>query len=325
MPREHKGDSLLAERKDYVAFDLETTGLDPRWDDIIEIGAIKIRNGAEADRCQQFINPGRAIPAIVTEITGIDDAMVENAPALADVLPDFLDWIGDDLLLGHNVNFDVNFLYDSAEELCGRPVGNDFIDTLRLARYLYPKERHNRLVDLIARFSIAETQEHRALSDVEQTIACYDWMLAHMRDEGIPFPSGDGRRCSGQSPLFRGEEQLLQIDAADEITPDSAFEHQVFVFTGALKCMTRANAQQAVANLGGINGKSVTKDTNYLVTGSTDYNAALKGAKSSKWLKAEKLQLAGQDITIISEDVFYDMLGDSIVEAPTASETKQLK
>ncbi len=73
--------------------------------------------------------------------------------------------------------------------------------------------------------------------------------------------------------------------------------------------MTRANAQQAVTNLGGINGKTVTKDTNYLITGSTDYNAALKGSKSSKWLKAEKLQLVGQDLNIISEDVFYDMLG----------------
>ena len=319
MPREHKGASILANKNDYVAFDLETTGLDPRWDDIIEIGAVKVRNGQPADRYEQLINPGRPIPSIITEITGINDDMVKDAPALADILPGFLEWIGDDILLGHNVNFDINFLYDNAEELGEKPVDNDFIDTLRLARYLYPEERHNRLRDLIARFDIAETQQHRALADVEQTVACYQWMLHHMEKNNIPFPTGEGRRRGGTSPLFRGEEQLLQIAPQDEITPDPAFEGHTFVFTGALKKMTRANAQQAVTNLGGINGKSVTKETNYLVTGSTDYNSALKGAKSSKWLKAEKLQLAGQDIAIISEDVFYDMLGDSIAEASSAA------
>ena len=322
MPRERKGASILTNQNDYVAFDLETTGLDPRWDDIIEIGAVKVRNGQPADRYEQLINPGRPIPSVITEITGIDDDMVKDAPALADVLPGFLEWVGDGILLGHNVNFDINFLYDSAEELCEEPVDNDFIDTLRLARYLYPEERHNRLRDLISRFGIAETQQHRALADVEQTIACYRWMLRHMEENNIPFPTGDGRRRGGTSPLFRGEGQLLQIAPQGEITPDPAFEDLTFVFTGALKKMTRANAQQAVTNLGGINGKSVTKETNYLVTGSTDYNSALKGAKSSKWLKAEKLQLAGQDINIISEDVFYDMLGDSIADAPTVAESK---
>lgn len=317
MPREHKGASLLAARKDYVALDIETTGYDPRWDDIIEIGAIRVRDGQPVDRYEQLVNPGRKLPAIITEITGITDDMLTGRPRLDEILPGFLDWVGDEPILGHNVNFDINFLYDNAIELCGRPVSNDFIDTLRLARYLYPQERHNRIQDLIVRFGIADTQSHRALADVEQTIACYDYMIEHLEELRAVLPEDEGRRRGGSGPMFRGEDQLLQIAPADEITPDPAFENQVFVFTGALKRMTRANAQQAVTNLGGINGKSVTKDTNYLVTGSTDYNAALKGAKSSKWLKAEKLQLSGQDITIISEDVFYDMLGDSIAEAPS--------
>lgn len=325
MPREHKGASLLAARKDYVALDIETTGYDPRWDDIIEIGAIRVRDGQPVDRYEQLVNPGRKLPAIITEITGITDDMLTGQPRLDEILPGFLDWVGDGPILGRNVNFDINFLYDNAIELCGRPVSNDFIDTLRLARYLYPQERHNRIRDLIVRFGIADTQSHRALADVEQTIACYDYMIEHLEELRAALPEDEGRRRGGSGPMFRGEGQLLQIAPADEVTPDPAFENQVFVFTGALKRMTRANAQQAVTNLGGINGKSVTKDTNYLVTGSTDYNAALKGAKSSKWLKAEKLQLAGQDITIISEDVFYDMLGDSIAEAPSASETKQPK
>lgn len=78
IPREHKGASVLADRKDYVALDLETTGYDPRLDEIIEIGAIKVRNGQPIDRYGQLINPGRHIPNIVTEIHGIDDGMVKK-------------------------------------------------------------------------------------------------------------------------------------------------------------------------------------------------------------------------------------------------------
>ncbi|KFI49922.1 DNA polymerase III [Bifidobacterium biavatii DSM 23969] len=320
MPREYKGASILASKDDYVSLDLETTGFDTRQDDILEIGAIRVRDGKPVERYEQLVNPGYAIPIFITNLTGISNDMVKDAPVLADVLPVFLDWLGDDLILGHNVNFDVNFLYDSAETLLGRSVSNDFIDTLRLARYLYPKERHNRLSDLIVRFNIAETQSHRSIADVEQTVACYQWMLRYMAENGISFPDKDGRRYS-DTPLFRGKDQLLRVMPQGDITPDPAFDGMTFVFTGALKKMTRSSAQQAVINLGGINGKTVTKDTNYLVTGSTDYNASLKGAKSSKWLKAEKLRLAGQDINIISEDVFYDMLGDSVSVISMAAET----
>lgn len=192
MPRERKGASILTNQNDYVAFDLETTGLDPRWDDIIEIGAVKVRNGQPADRYEQLINPGRPIPSVITEITGIDDDMVKDAPALADVLPGFLEWVGDGILLGHNVNFDINFLYDSAEELCEEPVDNDFIDTLRLARYLYPEERHNRLRDLISRFGIADAP----------TVA-----------ESKPSPKGKGAMWNPAEEMANGKPAGTEIEA----------------------------------------------------------------------------------------------------------------
>ena len=321
MLRDDKGYSVLASRDTYTALDLETTGLDPQADMIIEIGAIRIRNGAEVERYHQLVNPVRPIPPVVTDITGITDDMVADQPTVEEVLPAFISWLSDDLILGHNVNFDVNFLYDASMRITGNPVTNDFLDTMRLARYLYPEEKHNRLIDLVNRFGIGETQTHRALDDVEQTIACYEFMRKRISDEDISMPANEGRR-SGSASIFRDEDNLLQIAPAEEVTPDPAFDGRTFVFTGALKRMTRENAQRAVSNLGGVNGKGVTKSTNYLVTGSTDYNAALKGAKSSKWLKAEKLQASGQDIRIISEDVFYDMLGDSIAGAPAQSQLK---
>ncbi len=322
MLRDDKGYSVLASRDTYTALDLETTGLDSHADMIIEIGAIRIRNGDEIERYHQLVNPGRPIPPAVTDITGITDDMVADQPAVEEVLPAFVSWLSDDLILGYNVNFDVNFLYDASVRITGNPVTNDFLDTMRLARYLYPEEKRNRLIDLVNRFGIDETQTHRALDDAEQTIACYEFMRKRISDdEDISMPANEGRR-SGSASIFRGEDNLLQIAPAEEVTPDPAFDGRTFVFTGALKRMTRENAQRAVSNLGGVNGKGVTKSTNYLVTGSTDYNAALKGTKSSKWLKAEKLQASGQDIHIISEEVFYDMLGDSIAGAPAQSQLK---
>ena len=314
MAREHKGSSLLKATDTYVCLDLETTGYDPRWDDIIEIGAIKIEHGKPVDTYHTLINPGRKIPLIVTEISGITDDMVKDAPPLTEMLPGFLDWIGEDLLLGHNANFDINFLYDNAEDICGRPVANDYVDTLRLARYLYPEEPHNRLRDLIVRFGIAQEQEHRALADVEQTISCYDYMIRHMEEDSIPFPPYEGRMVNKSGvpsvPILFHRGDTITVNPAAEIHPDPAFQGRTFVFTGALERMVRKDAQQAVLNLGGIVGTGVTKKTNCLVIGSTEYNATLRGKKSSKQIKAETLRAAGQDIDIISENVFYDMLGD---------------
>jgi len=178
--REYKGKSLLALVPDYVAVDIETTGLDPQQNDIIEIGAIRIIDGQKAGSFSSLINPGYEIDEFITGLTGITNEMLASAPAIEDVLPHFLEFVGESIVLGHNVNFDVNFIYDNCESTLGRSFANDFVDTMRLSRRLYPEHRHHRLSDLVGRFGVGEAVEHRALADAEQTFRCYEYMKMYI-------------------------------------------------------------------------------------------------------------------------------------------------
>ena len=178
--RPHKGRSLLVAMEDFTAVDIETTGLSPRWSAIIELGAVRFRAGRAVDEVSLLVNPGFDLPAGITELTGITDDMLWTAPYLMDVLPYFLDFVGSDVILGHNVNFDVNFLYDRAILLGLGPVRNDFVDTMRLSRRLYPDMEHHRLCDLTERFGIVPDTAHRALADCYTAAACYEIMKPYI-------------------------------------------------------------------------------------------------------------------------------------------------
>ena len=95
---------------DYVVIDLETTGLSPKYEKIIEIGAVRIRNGEVSDTFSTFVNPGKSLPPRITELTGINEAELVNAPYIEEILDEFLDFIGDDVLMGHNLLFDYSFI-----------------------------------------------------------------------------------------------------------------------------------------------------------------------------------------------------------------------
>ena len=219
-----KGDSILQPAKDYVVLDVETTGLDPRHDEIIEIAALRVRNHEAAERFTSLIKPQQRISERITELTGITNEMVQDAPAIAQVMPAFRSFIGDDLLVGHNVNFDINFLYDQSERCGLGAITNNFLDTLRLSRRLYPEEKHHRLEDLVQRFGVGDNVEHRAMSDVLQTKACYDAMRGEIQTCGITMkpPTRTGS-SEAMDTYFEGEdlrkagnleEALAKFDAA---------------------------------------------------------------------------------------------------------------
>ena len=133
----------------YVAIDLETTGIGAKRERITEIGMVKVENGAVTDTYHTLVNPGRPIPEHITELTGIDDDMVKDAPTLEQKLPAFLDFIRGYKLVGHNIHtFDTNFIYDAALTLCGVQLRNDYIDTLYMARKCLPQLSHHRLGDV---------------------------------------------------------------------------------------------------------------------------------------------------------------------------------
>lgn len=295
--REHKGKSLLIFPDDYVAIDLETTGLDPRYEEIIEVAGIKYENGQEAGRFESLVNPHQEIGDFITELTGITNEMLKTAPDADEVLPDFFAFIGNLPVVGHNVNFDVNFLYDSSPE--EQPFSNDFIDTMRLCRRLYHDLPNYKLSTLVDYLGVTDQVEHRAFADCLAAQACFQKMKEEAdRLGGLPEPSWKHFGSLSKSITPR----------TTDFNMDSPVFGMSFAFTGKLERMTRKEAMQAVADAGGILCDGVVASTNYLVLGDNDYCKAIRGGKSNKQKKAEKMQLAGSDIAVISEDIFYDML-----------------
>ena len=173
--RIYKGNSLIEDFKDYVVVDIETTSLDHfRDDEILEISAIRVRDKKEVKYFSKIIKIREEVGCYTTQLTGITSEMVEKeGEDLIKVLKSFQRFVGKDIIVGHNVNFDINYLYDSMEENLGEYLTNDFVDTLRLSRRLLPEMKHHKLDDLIDYFHLKRRNEHRALNDCVLTNQLY--------------------------------------------------------------------------------------------------------------------------------------------------------
>ena len=165
------GKGIVAFPLDYTVIDLETTGLNPENELIIEFAAVRVRNGQVTNTFQQLCDPGFPISPLITGITGISDDMVRFCPNPRQVLPDFLDFIGDDFVVGHNVLFDVRFIARSAEVF-----RNNYIDTMKIFRKLHPTLPHHKLSDMVEFYGKLNESAHRALSDCYATQACFEAM-----------------------------------------------------------------------------------------------------------------------------------------------------
>jgi len=149
---------------EFVAFDLETTGLSSRTDTIIEIGAVLMKNGKELDRFQTFVAPGRKLEQKIIDLTGITDAMLAGAPSIEEVLPKFLEFVGDRVLVAHNSDFDTGFIRAACEKL-GIPYNFTAADTLILSQNLLPQLNKFKL-DIVANaLSLPDFNHHRAADD----------------------------------------------------------------------------------------------------------------------------------------------------------------
>ncbi|RAL25594.1 PolC-type DNA polymerase III [Thermoflavimicrobium daqui] len=153
----------------YVVFDVETTGLSAVHDVIIELAAVKIQNGEIIDRFSEFANPHRPLAQHIIELTHITDAMVKDAPEIDDVITRFLTFIEGCTLVAHNARFDMGFLQEAVKRLGQEPVKNPVLDTLELARFLFPTMKNHRLNTLADRLGVNLEQHHRAIYDAEAT------------------------------------------------------------------------------------------------------------------------------------------------------------
>ena len=307
VQRNFKGKSIIDFPTDYVLFDIETTGLDSECDEIIEIGALKVRNTTVVNQFHSLIKPKHSIDEFITELTGITNEMVKDAPSIKDVLPLFADFIGEDILIGHNVNFDINFIYDNLLRYKFSPLINNYVDTLRLARRILPDLKHHRLKDLADYYNVDTDGNHRSMKDVEITKCIYDKLKIDTEEKYGTIT--DFIDLCKHKP--RNTIKFSNIKATtDNINEENPLYNKFVAITGTLEKMQRKDAMQLIANLGGICQDGVNKGTNYLILGNTDYNPQLRGKKSSKLLKAEEMKVKGYDIEIISENVFYDILNE---------------
>lgn len=282
----------------YCVLDLETTGLEPEWNEIIEIAVLRVRNGNTTDVYHTLVKPDEEIDSFITDLTGITNEMVADAPKINDVINGVFDFIGNDLIVGHNVSFDLRFLANAL----GHDFNNRYADTMQISRKVYPDLPHHRLTDLKSLLNI-EAQSHRAQGDCEATLALYEAMKEKIRTENISLESSH----SSGSRLDLSKLTVTDASAAD---PDNIFYGMHCCFTGKLERYTRAEAAQIIVNIGGYADNSVTKHTDYLILGNSDAMKYYNKEKSSKTLKAEKLMREGGQIRIISESLFYDSLSD---------------
>ena len=405
--RELKGNSLIDNIDNYTVIDIETTGLDPKVNKIIELAALKVRNNQVVDKFNSLINPQVEINSFITELTGISQDMVKDAPILDEIIQEYLDFIGEDIIVGHNVNFDINFIYDNSITLLKKAVENNYIDTLRISRLNTNVENH-KLQTMAKYYNIDYTNAHRALKDCYITKELYSCLKNEIsklnitknniienfvipkknvflnkkvvikgaiKNYGYDFIEKIVQKCNASSVgnifynntdililsqgmykkynefpedkvgaiilkarnleksgklIVLSEEEFLKLNNinimfsnskksirakdiiadAKEIDKDNFFYNKECVFTGTFEKLSRKECMQIIANLGGKNRDNVTKDTKYLILGNNDYNPILKGKKSNKLVKAENAKLNGQDIEIISENVFYDLIED---------------
>ena len=332
IERKEKGKSLLAFPQKYVCLDLETTGLSPQYDEIIEICAIKIDSGKEIERFQTLVKPENEIDEYISELTGITNELVADAPHIKDVLPSLIDFLSDWVIVGHNVNFDINFVYDNCLEYMNSYFKNDFVDTMRLSRKVVPALKHHRLEDLVKYFNIEIEGAHRAAYDCAATICCLEKLKAVAVDTYGDVESALYEFTKGhKQKKYKPSDDLRKLSVtADYIDTDNPFYEKNVVFTGTLEKMVRKDAAQLVVNLGGFAQNNVTKTTDYLVLGNNDYCNTIKDGKSNKQKKAENLILSGSDLKIIPENVFYDIISEWIrdseqTEYATAENEPQTK
>ena len=195
--------------REYVSLDLETTGLEPKKDRIIEIGAVKIRDGQIQETHATLVDPQTKIPERITELTGISSRMVEGKPFGQEAVKGLLDFCGELPLLGHNIMFDYSFVKHSAVNM-----GMDFekkgMDTLKLARNLLPDLESKSLQNLRQYYHLPQEEAHRALEDALTTFRLYERLREEFEEKNPAFlPSGTDLQSEAPGPYYSGPKTLL--------------------------------------------------------------------------------------------------------------------
>ena len=182
----------------YCVLDLETTGFSFRTEKITEVGIMKVKNGEVIDEFSCFVNPEKPIPQRVVEVTNITDDMVKDAETIDKVMPKILEFVGDSVLVAHNADFDIGFLKYNAKNL-GLSLENTYLDTLRLAKDLFPDYKKYKLGKIAENLGIKVEVAHRALDDVDTTVKVLNVMLKMLKDKGVETLDDITKKVAGDA------------------------------------------------------------------------------------------------------------------------------
>lgn len=225
----------------YVCIDLETTGLDPKRDKIIEIGAVKVEKGEITEEWNAFVNPGRKLEKRIVELTGIRDGQLADAKKIPEILPEFFEFLGDHVLLGHFVLFDFSFLKKAAvnERLAFERQG---VDTLKIARK-YLKDLESRSLGTLCKYYGIPHTAHRALEDARATAALFQKLMENF---------GEKEKEEGEKSLFLPKPLLYQAKRDTPLTIAQKeqlyklFDRHKLIADYEIESLTRSEASRKI-------------------------------------------------------------------------------
>lgn len=172
------------EESNFVVFDIETTGLSPLKDEIIEIGAVKINRGQVIDTFNEFVKPNHSIPYHITKLTGITNETVKDANKIDKILPRFIDFVKDSVLVAHNAQFDLGFILAECTKM-NIDLNNPVIDTLNLSRALYPELKNHKLKTIAEKLGVKIINHHRAVDDARATSEIFIKLLKILKKQNV--------------------------------------------------------------------------------------------------------------------------------------------
>ena len=282
---------------DYTMLDIETTGLNPYRDHVTELGAVKVRANKVVDEFSQLVVYPRSnhVPSFITKLNGItEDLLLEKGKPVKEAMTAFRTFIGDDIVIGYNVNFDLNFLYDLARKFHLPELSNNYVDVLRLARVYYPQQ-HNRLLDCIQRAGIAQVEQHHGLADSLDTKKVYDDFRQHFTPELLQEAQGKLKNID----LLQDELEVWELGFRNPVNNKKiAFAPEVEI--------NGTEAAQMVNNMNGVAQTGVKADTDYLIMSDNGFFSK----SNPETLKAKEFNHAGSKIKRLSESYFLNMLDE---------------
>lgn len=284
--------TVMYDFPEYVVIDTETTGLDTDAR-IIDLAAIRVRQGKIVDTFHSLVNPDMPLPDLIMRLTGISDEDLAYAPFFHEIIPDFLNFCGQSPIVGHNVSFDLCHLAICCEK-CGVAFRlREAADTLDMARYIFPWARSHKLCNVASLCGFCPENAHQALDDVMTTMRCFEIMNTMQ-----PMPRPE-QYAANISPRIRS--CYLENICCD-------LGGKTFCLTGDLTSMSRPQAIEVITTHGGIYKSNVSKKVHYLIRAEEYDEDAIDGI-STKTRKAYELQAQGHPLQIINEQEFLELLG----------------